>query len=76
MSAKTGVAPQCQTAFARRDERQRGHDHLVPGADARRVEGEMERGRAARRRHRLGGADAAREGLLELLDSRPLGQPA
>ena len=58
------------------DERQRRHDHLVPRSDARDVERELQRGRAVRRRHRLGRADACRERLLELAHARTLRDPA
>ena len=60
----------------RGDERERGHDDLVAGADARGVQREVQRGRAARHGHRVGGADALGEGLLELAHARALRDPA
>ena len=46
MSTKTGTPPRATTAFAVEDERERGHDDLVAGLDAREDRRHLERSRA------------------------------
>ena len=58
-----------------RDERERGHDHLVAGADARRQAREVQRRRAARDGHRMRRADELAKRLLERFRARAHRQP-
>ena len=53
----------------------RGHDHLVARADAQGIHGGVQRGGAGAHGHGVGRAGHGRQGLLELGDLGPRGQP-
>src|SRR5262245_178307 len=63
-------------AVRRRDERDRGRDHLVARLHARDVAEQVQPGGAARHRSRIGRADALGDQLLEAIDRRTEREPA
>ena len=65
-----GRPPLVQDAVGRRDEARRRGDHLVAGADARQPDREVQSGRAARDRRRVGGSGERREVALEAPQER------
>ena len=69
------TAAQVQHDVAAGREGQRGHDHLVAGADARREGGDVQGGRPRVHGHRVTGAGAGGHRALELGHARAGGEP-
>ena len=76
MSTNTGRAPRVEDAVDRGDEGQRGHQHLVAGPDAERLQDEMQPRRAGIHRDGIGDVVLLGERLLEGAHLRPHRDPA
>ena len=75
ISANTGTAAADDDRVDRRDERERGHDHLVAAPDAQGRERAPQRRGAVRDGDRVAAAEQRARGAFELGDRAPVSSP-